>query len=73
VALIYQHLHRIYCPICGYMKYYDPVDLEVSLPSICPACGDNVNKVWEKIDETIGKPKPRIKRGPSPYDASIKR
>jgi hypothetical protein len=73
VALKHIVIHRIYCGICGYHKDYDPSDLEVSLPNICPACGDNASRVWEKIDEDILKPKPRIKRGPSPYDASIKR
>jgi len=48
MALQYKVIHRIYCGICGYYKDYDPNDLEVSLPGICPACQDGKSKVWQR-------------------------
>jgi len=54
--LIHKKIMRVYCPLCGYIKEYDPNDLNVFLPSICPACQDGKIKAWE--NKTVKKSHP---------------
>jgi hypothetical protein len=54
MALQFKKIMRVWCPICGYMKEYDPSDLKVSIPFRCPACNDGTSKTWSKQEANEG-------------------